>query len=217
MVCVLPVPGGPCTVTPRCCRQPRGDCFLLGVGGQRHQQPLARCRRQPPRRRRVFEFQLAGLVGDYCDERRGHLQLPGVQRVSQVAEEPPVHRRPPPHHQYPGRGDRRRVCRAAAESAASMHLRRRGRAGRAASRRARGFPGRTAPRAPSGIAHGCPPAGRSRSAGVLGAGRSPCGAATIASGTTEIAPVFASKASCTWVVTSGCTIRVSPMIQLRMP
>ena len=87
--------------------QPAGDGFLLGVGRQRHEEPLGV---QAPRLVVVwhaFAVQSSWFVGDDRDERGGHVELPGHERVPQFAEEPPVERAAPAHHQHPGSRDRR--------------------------------------------------------------------------------------------------------------
>ena len=168
--------------------------------------------------RRSLGSSLPGSSATTATSGAGTSSCPESSAFLQVAEKPPVHGGAATHHQDPGGGDR------AARSV-----------GRRRDRRLDHLPvvaergeqllveqpvvrDRTGPRGPPGTARARRPAGRSRSAGAPGACRSPSVVLfEHASGTTEIAPVSASKESWTWVVTKGCTIRSPPVIQLRMP
>ena len=88
--------------------QPPGHRLLLGVGRQRHQQPLGRLPPGTVLARAVVEIQPARLVRHHRRQRRGHLDLLRHQRIAQAREEPPEHRAAPADQQHPARRDRRR-------------------------------------------------------------------------------------------------------------
>src|ERR1700722_17922265 len=59
----------------------RGDLFLLGISGQRHEQPFGGAVPAVVAGCQVLSLQLAGLVCHHRNERRGYFKLPGVEGV----------------------------------------------------------------------------------------------------------------------------------------